>query len=227
MSSEITNFYEQLPKHMIKKVKNNNYEKTHFFKLPGRFLLCGSSGSGKTNTMLNILKVLGDVFHHLVICVKSINEPLYKYLLDKIPEEQVQVIEDDVVDIKQFEDKKWKDKSIAVIYDDLVTERHLHHKITQAYIRGRKLNISMFFLSQSYHQCPKTIRLNCQYIILKKIGSKKDLREILKDHAINKSMKELEDIYEYCTKDKFDFLLIDNECEPEEQLKKNFTEIID
>jgi len=38
--------------------------------------------------------------------VKSINEPLYKYLLEKIPEEQVQVIEDDVVDIKQFEDKK-------------------------------------------------------------------------------------------------------------------------
>ena len=40
-------------------------------------------------------------------------------------------------------------------------------------------------------------------------------------------MKELEEIYEYCTKDKFDFLLIDNECEPEEQLKKNFTEIIE
>merc|ERR1712146_320570 len=160
-------------------------------KLSGRFLLCGSSGSGKTNTMLNILQKLGDVFHHLVICVKSMGEPLYKYLLEKIPEEQVQVIEDDVVDIKQFEDKKWKDKSIAVIYDDLVTEKHLHHKITQAYIRGRKLNFSMFFLSQSYHQCPKTIRLNCQYIIyLEKVGSKKDLREILKDRAINKSMKE-------------------------------------
>lgn len=184
--------------------------------------------SGKTNTMLNVLQKLGDVFHHLVICVKSIEEPLYKYLLDKIPDEKVEVHEDSVVDIKKFEEKKWKDKSICIIYDDLVTEKHLHQDITRAFIRGRKVagGISMFFLSQSYYQIPKSIRLQCQ-IILKKIGSIKDLKEILKDHQINKSLNELQQIYEYATQDKFDFLLIDNESEPEEQLKKNFMEIIE
>merc|ERR1712146_210469 len=58
--------------------------------------------------MLNILQKLGDVFHHLVICVKSINEPLYKYLLEKIPEEQVQVIEDDVVILNNSKTKNGK-----------------------------------------------------------------------------------------------------------------------
>ena len=185
--------------------------------------------SGKTNTILNVLQKLGDCFHHLVICVKSIQEPLYQYLLEKIPEEKAEVHEDSVVDIKQFEDKKWKDKSIAIIYDDLVTEKHLHHQITQASIRARKIagGVSMFFLSQSYYQVPKSIRLQCQYIILKKIGSTKDLKEILKDHQINKNLSELQEIYEYATQDKFDFLLIDNESEPEEQLKKNFMEIIE
>ena len=85
----------------------------------------------------------------------------------------------------------------------------------------------MIFLSQSYHQIPKSIRLQCQYIILKKIGSTNDLKEILKDHQVGKTLPELQDIYEYATQDKFDFLLIDNECEPEEQLKKNFMEIIE
>ena len=157
-------------------------------------------------------------------------ELLYQYLLQKIPPEQVEVYEDSVVDITKFEnDKNFKEKHIVIIYDDLMTEKHLHTKITQAYIRARKIagGISMLFLSQSYHQIPKSIRLQCQYIILKKIGSTKDLKEILKDHQVNKTLQELQEIYEYCTEEKFDFLLIDNECDPDEQLKKNFMEIID
>ena len=126
--------------------------------------------SGKTNSFLNCLKKLGDTFHHLVICVKSIQEPLYQYLLEKIPEEKVEVHEDSVVDIKQFEDKKWKDKSICIVYDDLVTEKHLHQDITRAYIRARKIagGISMFFLSQSYYQNSKVDSVTMSICYFKK-----------------------------------------------------------
>ncbi len=39
MSNQITNFYEQLPKHMIKKTKNPKYGKEHYFKLPCRMMI--------------------------------------------------------------------------------------------------------------------------------------------------------------------------------------------
>ena len=33
--------------------------------------------------------------------------------------------------------------------------------VTELFIRGRKLNISLVFITQSYFDVPKNIRLNC------------------------------------------------------------------
>merc|ERR1712146_509739 len=136
---------------------------------------------------------------------------------------------DSVVDIKKFEDKKWKDKAICIIYDDLMQEKHLHNEIIKTVLRCRKMGggISFFFLAQSFHGgIPKSVRLNLNYLILKKV-SQKDIAEILRTYQVNKTLDEMKHIYDMCTEQKFDFLLIDQEAEPEEQLKKNFTEIIE
>ena len=80
----------------------------------------------------------------------------------------MEVYEDSVVDVTKFEnDKNFKEKHIVIIYDDLMIEKHLHQKITQAYIKFAG-GISMLFLSQSYHQIPKSLRLQYQYIIILK-----------------------------------------------------------
>ncbi len=55
----------------------------------------------------------------------------------------------------------------------------------------------------------------------------RDIAEMLKTYQVNKTLDERKRIYDMCAEEKFNFLLIDQEAEPEEQLKKNFMELIE
>ena len=79
------------------------------------------------------------------------------------------------------------------------------------------------YLTQNYHKAPKSVRINCNYIILKKLSSAKDLKSVLEDNALGVDLKELEKIYSYCTKDKLDFLMIDVDGEIQNKFRCNFT----
>ena len=48
----------------------------------------------------------------------------------------------------------------------------LNPVITELFIRGRKLNISLAFITQSYFAVPKKIRLNYTHYFIKKITQK-------------------------------------------------------
>ena len=50
--------------------------------------------------------------------------------------------------------------------------------VTELFLRGRKLNISLAFISQSYFKVPKIIRLNSRHYIIMKILNKRDLQQI-------------------------------------------------
>ena len=52
-----------------------------------------------------------------------------------------------------------------------------HNIYSELFIRGRKLNISLVFIMQSYFKVPKDVRLsNTQFFIIK-IPSKRELRQ--------------------------------------------------
>jgi len=97
--------------------------------------------------------------------------------------------------------------------------------IVEYFIRGRKKNISMMYLTQSYYKCPKSVRINCNYIILKKLSSKRDLKSVLDDNALGVDLKELEKIYTDCTRNKLDFLMVDIDADLENKFRCNFTPI--
>ena len=67
-----------------------------------------------------------------------------------------------------------------VIFDDQVLESD-QSRIKDCFIRGRKIGagLSFIYISQSYYQIPKIVRLQFGYLILLKAGSMKDLRMIL------------------------------------------------
>jgi hypothetical protein len=66
----------------------------------------------------------------------------------------------------------------------------------------------MCYLSQSFYRIPKIIRLQCNYLILLKLGSKRDLNLILGDYGLGVDKNELMQIYKDATKVPFDFLKI-------------------
>jgi hypothetical protein len=168
-------------------------------------LICGSSGSGKTNMLLDLIHRLSGTFKDIIICCRSKEEPLYDYLESKIPcglaFKECQCIED----YPLLDDI---DDSTLVVFDDLVLEKD-QTRIGEFFIRGRKKGISCIYISQSYFMTPKIIRSQCNYIVLKKINSNRDLSLILADFPLDITLEELKKIYQKCSKGIEQFLLID------------------
>ena len=54
--------------------------------------------------------------------------------------------------------------------------------VTELFLRVRKLNIPLVFISQSYFKVPETIRLNAPHYFIMKISNKRELQQITSDH---------------------------------------------
>ena len=65
------------------------------------------------------------------------------------------------------------------MFDDMIVDMKSNKILspmgTELFLRGRKLNIWLFFISQSYFKVPKTIRLNATYYFIIKIPNKREL----------------------------------------------------
>lgn len=214
--SEPVNYYEKIPKE-LRRIYHNPGFKKHGLNIPFRMLIIGGSGSGKTSTLMNLIKITSGTFEHIAVCLKSKHEPLYEYLESKL-KDKLTFYENSVPDMKELE----LYKQSLIVFDDLVNTKHLQEKIADYAVRGRKSGISMVYISQSYYGMPKLIRLQAQYIVFKKLSSEKDLKLILKEYGFGYSLKEMEKIYNDATKKKEDWLLIDLEAENENKLRHNF-----
>ena len=227
-TAQIKNYYLDEEVHAFQdKAHNPNYE-VHKRQVPFRMAVIGGSGSGKTNVVINIIRVFNDTFKHIYIYTRCKDEALYEYLEAKI-DKQFLTIKEGLYDFNKIDpNKEFSEKeNVLIIFDDLCLEKD-QSKIAEMFIRGRKLGVSLIYISQAYYQIPKVIRLQCQYIILKKISSTRDLNMILKDASLGVDGKELNEIYKYCIKgDITAFLLIDLIVSSEQSFRKCFDEIID
>jgi hypothetical protein len=221
---KIVDFYKRLPSRYARQTHNPCYAR-HNINLPFRMCIIGGSGSGKTNVAMEIIRRMENTFNKLVICCKSSAEPLYEYLSEKIPSPMLEIHEgiENVPPCDTFSNEG----QTLVIFDDLVMDKK-QDVIEQYFIRGRKIGkgISCMYLSQSYFKTPKTIRINCNYILLKKLSSKRDLKMILSEWGLGRDLHELEQAYTYATRDPLYFLLIDTEGPEEKKFRRGFIELI-
>lgn len=220
----MNNFYEEVPKTMLDNAENPNFE-SHRISLPFRMCVSAPSGSGKTNFVLNLIKKMSEgegTFKDITIVTKNKDEPLYNYLHKKAPEI---VIKEGMSGLPIL-DKMEKKENHLVIIDDLLLEKDLTPIVTY-YIRCRKLNCSIAFLSQSYFDIPSLIRKNCSYMVFLKIGGVREVKDILRNFGLGVSKEQLMNMYEYATDEKFGCLILDLEAKKEEKFRKNFLEILD
>ena len=75
-----------------------------------------------------------------------------------------------------------KERKIMIVFDDMIADMILNKKlnsiVTELFIRGRKLNISLVFISQSYFKVPKDARLNTTHFLISKIPNKRELQQL-------------------------------------------------
>ena len=77
------------------------------------------------------------------------------------------------------------------------------------FLRGRKLNISLIFITQSYFKMPKTIRLIETHYLIMKIPNKRELQQIASNHSPDIEFINFLKLYKGCTKEPFSFLMND------------------
>ena len=77
------------------------------------------------------------------------------------------------------------------------------------FIRCRKLNISLVFITQSYFSVPKDVRLNSTHYSIMKINNKRELQNIAINHSADIDYQDFIKIYRERTKQPYNFLTTD------------------
>ena len=75
-------------------------------------------------------------------------------------------------------------------YDDMNLTKKLSPIVSELLLRGRKLNISLVFISHSYFKIPKTVRLNATKYFIMKIPNKKELQQVASNHSSDTDFKD-------------------------------------
>lgn len=196
------NFYDLVPQ------ENNYFNRDNaLIKHPARILIVGTSGSGKTNFLLNLINHM-NCFHKYYLFVKMQgNDPLYDSVL--VPQlyncetkNNFQVLMDysnTLDDLPEIEDIDPNYQNLFV-FDDMLDEHSKDLKKISAYFtKMRKKNCTLIFISQDYFKTPKIIRGNCDTIVITGITSKRDLQLIYQDINTGEPFDEFKDLISQAT----------------------------
>ena len=91
--------------------------------------------------------------------------------------------------------------------------------IKELFIRCRKLNISLVFITQSYFSVPKDVRLNSTDYLIIKINNKRELQNIAINHSVDIDYQDFIKIYREWTKEPYNFLTIDTTLQSNNPLR--------
>ena len=98
---------------------------------------------------------------------------------------------------------------------DMINNNKLNPIVTELFIRGRKLNISIVFITQSYFKVPKDVRLNSTHFFIMKIPK----FQIALNHSSDIDFKDFMKIYKKCTAKPYSFLVNDTTVPSDDPLR--------
>ena len=137
-------------------IKGHNEKWPYIPDHPYRILIIGGSGSGKTNALLNLIKEQGNI-DKIYLYAKDLSESKYEFLIKKCKNAGIKHL------------AKWLNTFIECsnTMDDVYKNINDYNRRRQAiinelFIRCRKINISLVFITQYYLTVPKDVRLNCE-----------------------------------------------------------------
>ena len=200
---------------------------------PYRILIVGGSGSGKTDALLNLINHQPDI-DKIHLYAKDPYEKKYQYLIKKREKVGLNHFNDPkalmeysnyMQDVyKNIEDyNPIKKSKILIVFDDMIADMVNNNKlnpiVTELFIRGRKRNISIVFITQSYFKVPKDVRLNSTHFFIMKVPNKRKLQQIALNHSSDIDFKYFMNIYKICTAEPYSFLVNDTTLPSDDPLR--------
>ena len=198
--------------------KNKKFKQLYSFmpKDTFRMLICGNSGSGKTNLLYHMLIEPLLYFDEIHLYAKNLDQEKYQNLMNKMNEmsrtegyDIMNVSNDRIIPINDID---YEDNQKLVIFDDYVCEKN-QRQIVDYFIQGRHKNCSVIYLSQSFYKTPRDIRLNCSHYCIYEFPSSRERNMISSELGVDKEK------FKKATKEPYSFLYVDK---PKKKIKKNF-----
>ena len=207
----------EIPNYDSNSDKTNSYKQLYKY-MPDdtfRLLICGASGSGKTNLLYHMLMKPLVYYDQIHLYAKNLEQEKYQEMMNILNEISQSVGYDVLVcscdkitPVEGMEDDSQK----IVIFDDFACEKN-QKPLINYFIRGRHKNCSVIYLSQSFYATPKEIRLNCSHFCVYEFPSSNERSLISRELGIDKNQ------YIKATKKPYSFLYVDK---PKNMIKRNF-----
>ena len=223
------NFDEYTNENRVNHNPNYPYIPDH----PYRILIMGGSGSRTTNALLNLINNQLDI-DKIYLYAKDPYEEKYQFLINKTESIRLKHFNDPKAFIEYSNDmhdvygninyyNPDKENKILIVFDnmiaDMINNKKLNSIVTQLFIRGRKLNISLVFITQSYFKVPKDVRLNTTHFFIMKIPNKRELQQIAINHSSDMDFKDFIKFYKKCTDKPYSFLVNDTTLASDDPLR--------
>ena len=172
-------------------VKNKKFKTLYSF-MPNdtfRMLICGNSGSGKTNLLFHMLIKPLLYYDEVHLYAKNLEQEKYQNLMNKMNEisgktgyDIMTVSNDKIIPIS---DLGYEDNKKIIIFDDYVCEKN-QRQIVDYVIQGRHKNCSVIYLSQSFYKTPRDLRLNCSHYCIFEFPSSRERNMISSELGVDK-----------------------------------------
>ena len=178
--------------------KNKKFKQLHPFmpKDTFRMLICGNSGSGKTNLLYHMLIEPLLYFDEIHLYAKNLDQEKYQNLMNEMSRtvgyDITNVSNDRIIPINDID---YEDNQNLVIFNDYVCERN-RRQIVDYFIQGRHKNCSVIYLSQSFHKTPRDLRFNCSHYCIYEFPSSREGNMISSELGVDKEK------FEKATKEK-------------------------
>ena len=178
-------------------MRSHNLKSPYIRDRPYRILIIGGSGSGKTSALLNLINNHPDI-DKIYLYAKDPYEAKYQFLINKRESTGLKHFNDFKASIEYSDEmpdvyknineyNENREGKILIAFDamiaDLIDKKKLNSIVTELFIRSRKLNVSLVFITQSYFKVPKDVRLNSTYVFIMKIPNKRELQQIALNHS--------------------------------------------
>ena len=169
----------------------------------------------------------------IYLYAKDLSEPKYEFLIKKRENAGTKHLNDpnafiecsntmddvygDIIDYNPNRKRK-----ISIVSDDMIADmsnKKFQAIIKELFIKCRKLNISLVFITQSYFSVPKDVRLNSTHHLIMKINPRKELQNIAINHSEDIDYKNFMKIYRECSRELYSFLTINTTLPASDPLK--------
>lgn len=222
---EITNWYSNIKGSGVKNDKNF---KNHYIKPNSMIALIGSTGTGKSNSIVEFLSRKNNAFYEIIMVIPATaDEPLVHLLQEHI--EGIQIIED-LEELPNLEDYKEQDKKLErlLIIDDILNlNKKQLAQISKWYCSARKFGFTVICQSQNYQGIPLNIRRNLNYIFLFRQNDANTINHILRTHSMTHIDKDdIKKAYIEIINEPLQFMLMDMTPNSPMPFRRNFLQEI-